>query len=83
MYKRQIQVIAQFGDVGRMEVDEKTFYLVGVFLLNKVFNVVNVFLVHLLVNYKLQITNYNLRLKVHLFQRYFHFIGQIDKFFYR
>ena len=25
------QVIAQFGDVGRVEVDEKTFYLVGVF----------------------------------------------------
>mgnify|MGYP006891478075 CR=1 FL=1 len=39
-------------------VGEKLFYLVGVFLLNQVFNVVNVFLVHLLVNYKLRITTY-------------------------
>ena len=58
----RIQVIAQFGDVGRMEVDEKTFYLVGVFLLNKVFNVVNVFLVH---RCQLQITNYKIQFSAH------------------
>ena len=58
----RIQVIAQFGNVGRMEVDEKTFYLVGVFLLNKVFNVVNVFLVH---RCQLQITNYKIQFSAH------------------
>ena len=41
-----------------MKVDEEFFYLISVLLLYKVFYGVNVFLVHLLVNYKLRITTY-------------------------
>ena len=45
----RVQVITQSSDVGGVKVDKKFFYLIGIFLLDKVFYVVNVFLVHLFV----------------------------------